>query len=145
MKFTIINTDTIVDYRMLHSIPPLQRPKLQAVTMNFAMGRNSSSTYDFEFPSEIKDALSIAPSKAGGSGGGGGSGSVHTGVSRLRTSQSTQFNPHPQISFGGSDDVSVAFSTSRPMTANQADQSNGKCPSIQEILSCRFLILITLL
>lgn len=118
--------------------------------MNFAMGRNSSSTCDFEFPSEIKDALSIAPSKAGGSGGGGGSGSVYTGVSRLRTSQSTQssakaFNPHPQISFGGSDDVSVAFSTSRSMTANQADQSNGKCPSIQEMLSCRFLILITLL
>ena len=116
--------------------------------MNFAVGRNSS--FDFEFPREIKDDLSMAQSKAGGSGGGGGSGSVYTGVSRLRTSQSTQssakaFNPHPQISFGGSDDVSIAFSTSRSMAATQADQSNGTCPSIQEMLSCPFLILTTLL
>ena len=113
--------------------------------MNFAVGRNSS--FDFEFPREIKDDLSMAQSKAGGSGGGG---SVYSGVSRLRTSQSTQssakaFNPHPQISFGGSDDVSIAFSTSRSMAATQADQSNGTCPSIQEMLSCPFLILITLL
>ncbi|KAL3777877.1 hypothetical protein ACHAW5_005679 [Stephanodiscus triporus] len=78
--------------------------------MNLAKKRDSA--YDFEFPRQIKDALSIAPSRAAG----GGSGSV---CSR------SQFNPRPWASIGGSDSFSVAASTSMSQLANRNERING--------------------
>lgn len=92
--------------------------------MDFAAGKTTSA-FDFEFPREIQEALSIAPKKFG-SGGDDGGGSVYSrSVNRLRTSQSTiQFSaksidPHPRDFVGGGDD----FSTS--LTSNMAGNNNG--------------------
>lgn len=82
------------------------------------------STYDFEFAKEVKDALSIAPSRAEGA-------SVCSSVSRLRTSHSNNqssvksFNPRPWTSVGGSDAFSVAASTSMANLANRKVKSNS--------------------
>ena len=108
--------------------------------MNFAMEKKSS-TYDFEFPREIKDAMSISPSMLGGGGGGGGS--VYSSASRLRTSQSHLqssariVNPQPRTSVRGSDNVSCTFSAS---VTDLADR-NGKISAVEYILECPFLVL----
>lgn len=94
---------------------------------NFAVGRNNSA-YDFEFPREMKDALSIAPSSSGGGGG-----SVYSSGSRLQSSQSQTrssaraFTPQPRNAVGGSDNVSIALSTSLATTLANQQYSTGTC------------------
>jgi len=83
------------------------------------------SAYDFEFTREIKDALSIAPSRGGGE-------SVCSSVSRLRTSHShtrggerddmwktRSSNPHTLTSVGGSDALSVASTSMINLVSNR--------------------------
>ena len=99
----------------------------------FALSKNRSS-FDFEVPREIQDALSRAQNAVGddggGGGGGGGGGSVYSSnVSRLRTSQSqkqpsTRIND-PRNFDGDYDDNSLAFSTSLK-TNLQVDNTTGK-------------------
>lgn len=97
--------------------------------MNLVEKRDSA--YDFEFTREIKDALSIAPSRAAGGGGG----SVCS-MSQLHTQPSVKtFNPRPWASIGGSDLFSLAASTSMSQLANR----NGKFPIV--IGYCRLRIL----
>lgn len=96
----------------------------------FALGGNRSS-FDFEVPREIQDALSRAPNAVGD--GGGGCGSVFSSnVSRLRTSQSQKRSsrrlnndPHSRNFDGDYDDHSLAFSTSLK-TNLQVDNTTGK-------------------
>ena len=59
------------------------------------MSSEKQDYYDFEFSNEIKDSLSIAPSRRGGRGGSGGGGgeSVFSSVSRLKTSDSASAAP----------------------------------------------------
>ena len=86
------------------------------------------SAYDFEFTKEVKDALSIAPSRVGGGE------SVCSSVSRLRTAQSHAQSSRPWTSVGGGDALSEVASTSM---SNLASNRDGKL-SMKQIL---FLIL----
>ena len=97
------------------------------------MGEKKYPTYDFEFTRDIKDALSIAPSRAAGGGGG----SVRSRSQQPHKQPSVKtFNPRPRASVGGSDAFSVAASTSMSQLVNR----NGKFPVM--IVYCRLFILL---
>ena len=84
--------------------------------MNLASGK-TDSTYDFEFTREIKDALSIAPSRTAGGGG-----SLYS-RSQPHTQLSVKsFNPRARAQVRGSGEFSVAASNS---TSRLSDH-NGK-------------------
>ena len=89
--------------------------------MNLTSVEKQHPTYDFELTRDIKDALSIAPSRAAGGGGG----SVCSRSQQPHTHPSVKtFNPRTRASVGGSDAFSVAASTSMSQLVNR----NGKFP-----------------
>lgn len=89
--------------------------------MNLTSVEKQHPTYDFELTRDIKDALSIAPSRAAGGGGG----SVCSRSQQPHTQPSVKtFNPRTRASVGGSDAFSVAASTSMSQLVNR----NGKFP-----------------
>ena len=93
-------------------------------SINSSFGRKAAvadSAYDFTFTREIKDALSIAPSRAGGGRGGSASSRSHTPQTPSSKSPS---NPRPWTSVGDSDAFSVAASTSMSQLANRAKNIN---------------------
>ena len=89
--------------------------------MNLTSVEKQHPTYDFDLARDIKDALSIAPSRAAGGGGG----SVCSRSQQPHTQPSVKtFNPRTRASVGGSDAFSVAASTSMSQLVNR----NGKFP-----------------
>jgi len=95
--------------------------ELPTKTMNLTSVEKQHPTYDFELTRDIKDALSIAPSRAAEGGGG----SVCSRSQQPHTQPSVKtFNPRTRASVGGSDAFSVAASTSMSQLVNR----NGKFP-----------------
>jgi len=94
-------------------------------SVNSSSGQKTAvadSAYDFTFTREIKDALSIAPSRAGGGRGGSISSRSHTPHT---PSSKSPTNPRPWTSVGDSDAFSVAASTSMSQLANRAKKENN--------------------
>ena len=75
------------------------------------------SVYDFEFTREIKDALSMVPSRVGGGE------SVCSSISRLKTSHST--TRRPLSSVAGSDAFSVASASMSNLVANRSGKTSS--------------------
>ena len=84
--------------------------------MNLAPGK-TDSTYDFEFTGEIKDALSIAPSRTAGGGD-----SVYSGSQPHTQLSVKSFNHRARAQVRGNGEFSIAASTS----ISQLSDHNGK-------------------
>ena len=107
-------------------------------SVNSSSGQKTAvadSAYDFTFTREIKDALSIAPSRAGGGRGGSISSRSHTPHT---PSSKSPTNPRPWTSVGDSDAFSVAASMSMSLLANKinstADESSGNESSPADVV-----------